>query len=238
MSDENKVEYIATDNKRQVIPWVKITNRKGEVKVYKSDEVPKAADLANGEHRTMDCIDCHNRPAHIYLPPFRTLNDAMAQKRIPATLPNIRNVASFALTQEYTTQDQAKNQIQSFIHNYYESETPNVAKKQATEIDETIREVQRIYERNFFPEMKVRWKEYPNNIGHMYSEGCFRCHDNKHRAADGTVLSGECNTCHLIVAQGPQGKEQSNIRGLPFIHPVNIDGAERTEKCTTCHNGE
>ncbi len=238
MSEENKVEYIATDNKRQVIPWVKITNRKGESKVYKSDDVAKAADLANGEHRTMDCIDCHNRPAHIYHPPFRTLNDAMAQHRIPVTLPNIRNVASFALTQEYTTQAQAKSQIQSFIHNYYESETPDVAKKQAAEIDETIREVQRIYERNFFPEMKVRWKEYPNNIGHMYSEGCFRCHDNKHRAADGSILPSDCNTCHLIVAQGPQGKEQSNIRGLPFIHPVNVDGAERTEKCTTCHNGE
>jgi hypothetical protein len=238
MSDENTIEYIATDDKRQVIPWVKITRKNGESKVFTTEKKTKEADLAKGERRTMDCIDCHNRPAHIYHSPFRTLNDAMAQQRIPPMLPNVRSVASFALTQEYSTKEQAKREIDAVIKNYYRNEAPSIAVHQAADINKTVAEVQRIYERNFFPEMKVRWKEYPNNIGHMYSEGCFRCHDNQHRAADGSLLASECNTCHLIVAQGPQGKQSSDINGLPFVHPVNINGAERTEKCTTCHNGE
>ena len=44
--------------------------------------------------------------------------------------------------------------------------------------------------------MKVTWGSYPNNIGHITSTGCFRCHDESHTAKDGTTISGDCEYCH------------------------------------------
>jgi hypothetical protein len=239
MNTDNVVEYVATDDKRQVIPWVQIINaRTGRRRTFKAVEAYDAKTVAAGEHRRMDCIDCHNRPSHIYHPPFRTLNDAMAQGRIASTLPNIRSIASYALVKEYATEAQALQEIPSVIRSQYETKMPDVARARSFEIDAAIREVSRMYQRNFFPEMNVSWRRYPNNVGHMYNDGCFRCHDNKHVAEDGTVLSNDCNLCHLIVAQGPRGALQTNLTGMPFRHPVDIGDAVTTEKCTTCHSGE
>ena len=41
----------------------------------------------------------------------------------------------------------------------------------------------------------------PNNIGHEDFLGCFRCHDDNHKSADGRVISQDCETCHTILAQ-------------------------------------
>ncbi|MBI5645441.1 MAG: NapC/NirT family cytochrome c [Ignavibacteriae bacterium] len=240
MSTTHKVEYVATDTKRQVIPWIRSTNlATGKARVFRAIETPIPDEqLAQHETRVMDCIDCHNRPAHIYHPPFRTLNDAMAQNRIPATLPNIRAIASNALTQEYQTEAQALGSIESFIREEYRSKAPEVFASRQADIARAVADVRRIYLRNFFPEMRVSWKHYPNNIGHMYNEGCFRCHDNQHATESGEILTNDCNICHKIVAQGPQGAMRSDFNGMPFIHPSDIDGAETKVKCTECHIGE
>ena len=58
--------------------------------------------------------------------------------------------------------------------------------------------VQDVYARNVFPAMKVGWGTYPNNIGHVAFPGCFRCHDDNHKAPDGTVIQQDCETCHDI----------------------------------------
>jgi hypothetical protein len=47
-----------------------------------------------------------------------------------------------------------------------------------------------------FPGMSVTWGSYPNNRGHVTSNGCFRCHDSSHEAKDGSTISGDCETCH------------------------------------------
>jgi hypothetical protein len=42
---------------------------------------------------------------------------------------------------------------------------------------------------------------YPNNLGHMDSPGCFRCHDGSHMTADGKETIGQdCDTCHQLLA--------------------------------------
>jgi len=46
--------------------------------------------------------------------------------------------------------------------------------------------------------MKVSWGSYANNIGHMDFPGCFRCHDDSHKAKDGTTISQDCSTCHTL----------------------------------------
>jgi cytochrome c2 len=57
-----------------------------------------------------------------------------------------------------------------------------------------------VYNRNAFPEMKVAWGAYPNNIGHSDFPGCFRCHDGNHSAKDGRSVTQDCNACHNLLA--------------------------------------
>lgn len=239
MSTDSEIDYVSTDGKRQVIPWILSVNRRsGRRRVYTALDGYSAAAVATGERRRMDCVDCHNRPSHIYYPPFRTINDAMAAGRIPATLPEIRSIASFALVREYASEEQAAREIPGIIRSQYETRMPDIARGRSGDIAAAAREVLRIHQRNVFPSMCVDWKHYPNNIGHMFNDGCFRCHDNRHVADDGTVLGNDCSTCHLIVAQGPRGAVLSNLAGMTFIHPTDIGEAAVTEKCSTCHSGE
>ena len=46
--------------------------------------------------------------------------------------------------------------------------------------------------------MKADWRAYPNNLNHKDWAGCFRCHDGKHKTADGrkTLKASDCNSCH------------------------------------------
>jgi hypothetical protein len=239
MSSAVDVTYVTTDPKRQVIPWVESVDRhSGRRRVYRAMDDYSAAAVARGERRRMDCVDCHNRPSHIYYPPFRTVNDAMAAGRIPATLPEIRSIASFALVKDYASEEQAARDIPAIIRSQYETRMPDIARGRRGDIAAAAAEVLRIHQRNMFPAMRVDWRHYPNNIGHMVNEGCFRCHDNRHVADDGTLLGNDCSTCHLIVAQGPRGAVQSNLAGLTFIHPTDVGDAAVTGKCSTCHSGE
>ena len=53
----------------------------------------------------MDCIDCHNRPTHVYTPPDRAVDQAMAANRISTTLPFAKQQGVQILTAEYKTND-------------------------------------------------------------------------------------------------------------------------------------
>ena len=47
--------------------------------------------------------------------------------------------------------------------------------------------------------MKVTWGTYPDNKGHVTSTGCFRCHDDSHKAKDGSTISADCEFCHTQI---------------------------------------
>jgi len=102
----------------------------------------------------------------------------------------------------------------------------------------TIREVQKVFQENVFPKMKVRWDSYPDHSGHKITPGCFRCHDGQHVSKSGKVISRDCNLCHVIVAQGP-GTETDGFTadGLAFQHPEDIEEEWQTERCDSCHTG-
>ena len=59
--------------------------------------------------------------------------------------------------------------------------------------------------------MNIKWGTYVNHIGHtpdMSTEvGCFRCHDEEHKAADGKAISQDCATCHSLLAQEEKDPE-------------------------------
>jgi nitrate/TMAO reductase-like tetraheme cytochrome c subunit len=221
----NKVEYITTDDARQKIPWVRVTDSQGVVTEFRVKSFTNT--VASQTVRTMDCMDCHNRPAHTYQSPNDAVNLAMALGHIDRTLPWIKTNAVYALTRDYTNETQALQGIATTLADRYPGEP---------RIKPVITAVQRIYGENFFPEMNASWQKYPNNIGHKDWPGCFRCHDGKHATADGrkVIKASDCNTCHTILTQGT-GAELDLLtpNGQKFKHPGDeVDGA-----CNDCHTG-
>src|SRR2546422_59710 len=73
-----------------------------------------------------------------------------------------------------------------------------------------------IYQRNVFPQMKVSWGTYPNNIGHTDFPGCFRCHDNQHTSSDAKLIPQDCETCHnLLAMEDPAPKILTDLGVAP-----------------------
>jgi hypothetical protein len=233
----NKITYIASDTSRQTIPWVRSESKDGKVTVYKSKDFNFKKDtIPNGFVRTMDCIDCHNRPTHIYHVAYSSVNAMMSIGSIDTTLPYIKNVTVEALEKGYSTKNIGLDSIKIFIENYYKTKYPEISSGKSKVIQKSIEVVQNIYDKNYFPEMKVNWNKYPDNIGHMYFPGCFRCHDGNHYSPDGKVISKDCNTCHLIISENDtKGKSEFSLQGIQFVHPVDIGSPIDQVTCTDCH---
>ena len=195
-SRSNRIEYIATDDKRQVIPWVRLTQPNGVVKEWMADGVSTDA-LAKGERRTMDCVDCHNRPSHTFAPSAeRAIDEALARGVIDRNLPFIRREAVRVLKEDYANQDAAFAGIKRGLEEFYRTNDPSVVTAKRSQLARAIQVAQRLYARNVFPSMNVKWGTYANNVGHMNFPGCFRCHDESHKAKDGSTISQDCELCH------------------------------------------
>ncbi|HLI64071.1 MAG TPA: cytochrome c3 family protein, partial [Terriglobales bacterium] len=99
-----------------------------------------------------------------------------------------------------------------------------------------ISELQRIYRTTFFPYMRVNWKTHPDNIGHLYFPGCFRCHDGNHVSQDGKVITKDCTACHTVLDQQEGGTRITPLQAETFKHPVDI-GDLSAVTCSDCHTG-
>lgn len=194
MNLDNRIEYIATDAQRQVIPWVKLTDRAGKVTEFTVDGTTPE-ELAKGERRVMDCLDCHNRPAHTFEPSAeRAVDNAIARGEIPRSLPFIRRESVAALKTVYPSKDAALAGIAAKLRELYHPKAGEAPKA----MFRTIESVQQLYATNVFPAMKVGWGTYANNLGHMAFPGCFRCHDDNHKATSGKTIAQNCETCHAM----------------------------------------
>jgi len=234
---DRKVTYISIDRQRQIIPYVEMKDQQGKVTTYRSTEIKATdQDLRNGERRMVDCIDCHNRPSHQYRHPEISVNQAMTRNLINTQLPEIKMKSVEVLEGLYKTEPEALAKIREDLTAYYNKEHPAEVKSMGAQLESTIRQVQQIYSTNYFPEMNVNWKEFPNNLDHMHSSGCFRCHDDKHVSPEGRVISKNCNTCHTILSIQPPGKTRTtDYKGLAFQHPVDIGDEWKTTPCKDCH---
>src|SRR5215204_5555443 len=96
----NIVEYIATDDQRQTIPWVKVTDATGTREYAVGGAAP--GNVPGGVARRMECTDCHNRPSHaIAATATRAVDLAMSRREIPVALPFVRREAVKALEASY-----------------------------------------------------------------------------------------------------------------------------------------
>ncbi len=222
----NKVEFITTDESESQIPWIRLTEADGKTTVFKTPEF--TGNPTDHPILTMDCMDCHNRPAHRFDSPNDAVDLALLSKRIDPTIPWVKKNAVDALSRIYPDRSNAKQEIETYLTSQYPDDPRTPA---------LVSQVQSIYQLNFFPEMKADWRAYPDQAGHKDSAGCFRCHDGNHVAeTDGRPLKGsECSSCHVILAQG-NGEEFQKLdsKGLDFIH---VDFEYSDFDCFNCHTG-
>jgi NapC/NirT cytochrome c family, N-terminal region len=226
MNIANKIEYIATDDQLLSIPWVRMTNPQGVVTEYRTPEFKE--DSAKYRIRRMDCMDCHSRPAHKVHTPNEAVDLALATGRLNPNVPWVKAKVVAALVKPYTTKAEAEQGIANSLREAF----PDPA--QANPI---INEAQAIQRANFFPEVKVDWRTHPDFVGHKNWNGCFRCHDGKHMAADGkmSIKASDCRSCHIILAQGSgETLNQISAKGHDFIH---IDAEYSEFSCSECHTG-
>jgi len=195
------VTYLAADTKRQEIPWVSYHNDDGTVTEFSSTETPPKPDLvAHGERRTMDCMDCHNRPTHTFDMPENAVNREMAAGRISPGLPFIHKVAIDLLKRKYRSRLEAQTELPQALREYYRKNYFAVYNSQRAQVEEAAKGILYIYEGNVFPEMNITWASYPNNLGHNDFPGCYRCHDGNHKSKAGTEITQDCNACHALLA--------------------------------------
>lgn len=237
-----KIQYVANDEKRNEISWVRVITKENDTLIYTSPDLDQP-DFENPltDIRTFDCMDCHNRPSHNFGAPAKLLNLALSTRRISPTIPSIREEGLNLLIANYSTKSEADDSITAKLVEYYDDNYPEFANENRQLIIDAVKELLKIYDQNFFPEMKTDYRERQNNLTHFVNDGCFRCHDGEMKNQYGETLSRECNTCHLIVAQGPSENVEDlehNLVGVEFHHPEDIDGAWKEMLCTECHTPE
>jgi nitrate/TMAO reductase-like tetraheme cytochrome c subunit len=192
------IRYAASDKKRQTIPWVEYNNG-GTTRTYLTDgATPEAArSLPTFE---MQCVDCHNRAAHSLELPERAVDRAMAAGQISAGLPFVKKTAVELLKASYTSEDEAALKIPAGLNTFYQQKYSDTWAKSSNDIQLAGQALVTIFRSNVFPDLKVTWGTYPNNLGHTDDPGCFRCHDGSHATADKKTIAQDCTTCHQMLA--------------------------------------
>jgi hypothetical protein len=235
----NQVWFISTDKQDQDIPWVKVRAADGRITTYvrrgvklsqrQNDAMPK---------QVMDCVTCHDRPSHQFQPPDAAVDREFVLGKLDRSLPYLKRETVAALTKSYPSTEAALEGIATSVSDFYQNKYPQIYVTKQAGIKQAIDTAQFIYQNNIFPYMKTNWRIHPNNIGHVYSKGCFRCHDGEHVSSDGRVIPQDCDTCHTIVSESEStsGDLMPSTPSVPFKHPIDLS-ALKGVPCSTCHTG-
>ena len=229
MNIANQVWFAATDKQSQVIPWVKVRSPDGRTTKYLAkDSTLTPNQIEAMPIQTMDCVTCHARPSHKFLPPDQAVDAAFEAGQLDFTLPFLKRQAVKALIKRYSSSEEAGEGIATALDTFYRNRYPQIYTAKSSQILAAIAAVQQISKKNMFPFMRVDWRTHPDNIGHLYYPGCFRCHDGKHVSADNRVIPQDCETCHSVLATPTSVAE--------FKHPIDLSDVGGAT-CSTCHSG-
>jgi nitrate/TMAO reductase-like tetraheme cytochrome c subunit len=207
VSSGNRVVYASVKGERENIPWIRF-ERDGQPPVeYRfTGSNLSDAEIAALPRRTMDCVDCHNRPTHIFRPADTELETMFARFPELQSVPYLKKAASEALAQHFSEGEIEKGAAGKALRGWYDDHPEE--KPESRLLALAAEKVQEIYRQNIWPTMKIGWDTYPNHIGHpnqkddsvSSSPGCLRCHGNNHVTADGKAIDSDCRLCHLILA--------------------------------------
>ena len=200
---DNRIRYVAADERREEIAWVALTTPAGEVRVYtRAGEEPPAADTISSQARIMDCIDCHNRPTHLFQSPDRAVDSVLERVAELQRLPWFKREAVRAIKGDYPSHGEGVAAVRDAVLDFYRTELPEVWADQTRLAERGADAAAEIYGRTVFPHMKTNWETHPNHIGHEDSPGCWRCHDGEMATSnDEHVIPADCENCHLFLVE-------------------------------------
>jgi NapC/NirT cytochrome c family, N-terminal region len=207
------IRFAPTDPVRQTIPWVEYRSASGQVRTFVNSDTPPDSIKALPRYE-MQCVDCHNRPTHAFDLPERAVDKALALGDIPVTLPFIKKKGVELLKADYRTSQDAAARLPDALVSFYQKSYPEVYGRRTQDIRQAGQAVLAIYDRNVFPDLKVTWGSYPNNLGHTDFPGCFRCHDGSHTAEDGNAITQDCSSCHEPLATDEASPEILKTLGI------------------------
>ena len=206
-----EIRYQASDAERSTIPWVEYSNTKtGESSVYTTS----GAKDTGGKTFVMQCADCHNRPGHSFDTPEASVDSMIAQGRIPPSLPFAHKMGIQVISADYANDADAAKKIPEAFAAFYREKYPDVAAQRRKEIEQAGLALTEVRQRNVYPNFGVKWGSYPNNLGHMDSPGCFRCHDESHATASKKTITQDCNACHQALAVDETSPDVLKTLGL------------------------
>jgi len=199
VSKDVEVRYLATDEKRTQISRVKVKRPDGSTDEFVKEGEEEGESAAEGEWRLMDCIDCHNRPTHIYDNPEEKVDFGFLSKTINPKIKGIREDSLTVLRKDYATRDEAKENMAADLLKLQEQRDPDQAKQYEKDIKKAAEYLLTIYLNNVWPEQKITWGTYKSHLGHQNADegyGCWRCHDEEHEDKNGETISQDCSLCH------------------------------------------
>jgi hypothetical protein len=207
------IRFAAADAKRQTIPWVEYRDGTGQVETFVSEGTTPESVKTLTMH-DMQCVDCHNRPTHAFESASRGLNGSLARGEIPTALPFLKKKGMELLNAAYKSNAEAAEKLPQALVSFYQQSYPDVYAKRSQDVQQAAQGVLAVYNRNVFPDMKITWGTYPNNLGHTDFPGCFRCHDGSHASAKGKNIVQDCDACHQLLATDEANPEILKTLGL------------------------
>jgi hypothetical protein len=208
------IRFAAVDPARQSIPWVEYRNdATNQIRIFVSPDPPGKPPEELPKYE-MQCVDCHNRPTHTFDLPDRAMDKALAFGEIPSGLPFIKREGVLLLKTGYRTSEDAAEKVPAGLIDYYRRNYPELYTRRSGDIQRAAQTVLAIYSRNVFPDLKVTWGTYPNNLGHSDFPGCFRCHDGSHSTQNGNAITQDCTACHQPLAMDEASPEILKTLGL------------------------
>ena len=209
-----QIRFAAADGKRQSIPWVEYRNSTtGDVQTFVSSGSTLDSVKALPTYE-MQCVDCHNRPTHAFDLPQRAMDKALARGDLAITLPYIKKEGVELLRADYRTRKEAAHNLPEALTSFYQQRYPDLYAQRSQDITQAGQAVLAIYNRNVFPDLKVTWGTYPDNLGHEDFPGCFRCHDGSHTSSGRRTISQDCNSCHEPLAMDDAAPEILKTLGI------------------------
>jgi nitrate/TMAO reductase-like tetraheme cytochrome c subunit len=232
IDSKETVSYWARDERRFDIPWVEVRRADGTRTVYRSEDV---ADPPPAQLRQMDCIDCHNRPAHVMLAPSELVDMALAEGQLDRHIPYMKRNAVEILSVAYGSRDKARRGIAEGVRRHFPVDGGDMTADEQAGVVATLTA---LHDRHDFPDQGASWRTYPSHLSHKVTLGCFRCHDDRHKAPDGKVISRDCNLCHDLIHQayGEAAYGPVTFRTREFEHPPGREIPYGERLCSECHD--
>jgi hypothetical protein len=196
VSKDVRIRYLAADRKLTRIASVKVNRPDGSKEEFKMGGLVREEGYEI-QWRVMDCLDCHNRPTHVFQMPKDIVDFGLLSRKLPPELQGIRDDSLIVLQRKYNRKEEAKRRIPD--HLFALRGLRGEVQKDEKKIKEAANYLVEAYSNNIWPEMNIWWGTYKGHLGHQFEEegyGCFRCHDDKHLSNNGQSISKECDLCH------------------------------------------